>query len=133
VVVLGGGLLDLMQRRHEARQYEAQSGPALADHVFHRQGRPIVDFRDDWTAACEKAGTPGLLFHDLRRSAVRQLEKSGVSQAVAMKITGHKTDSVFRRYRIVDEGDIAQALEAVQTANADAPASNVVSIRKARA
>ncbi len=84
---------------------------ALSPFVFHRRGQRIMAFRDGWADACEAAKAPGLLFHDLRRSAVRNLDKSGVSQAVARKISGHKTDSIFRRYRIVDEVDIEQALE----------------------
>ena len=92
-----------------------------------------MDFRDVWAEARKTAKVPGLLFHDLQRSAIRNMEKSGeVTQAVAMKITGHKTDSVYRRYRIVDEGDIERALEKTQDSIKQAPASNVADIGKAR-
>jgi hypothetical protein len=74
-----------------------------------------------------------LLFHDLRRSAVRNMEKSGaVTQAVAMKITGHETDSVYRRYRIVDEADIERALDRTQESIKQAPASNLAEIGRSR-
>lgn len=49
------------------------------------------------------------MMHDFRRTAVRNLSRSMISQAVAMKITGHKTTSVFRRYDIVSKDDLERA------------------------
>jgi integrase len=62
-----------------------------------------------WRTACKGAGTPGRLLYDLRRTAVRNLERAGVSRSVAMKMTGHKTESVYPRYAIVSEGDLREA------------------------
>lgn len=74
--------------------------------VFHRQGRPIKSYKDAWQVAIEKAGLPPTkLVHDFRRSAVRNLMRAGVQQATAKKLTGHKTDSVFERYNIIDDRD----------------------------
>jgi len=61
--------------------------------------------------ATASVGLGNLLSHDLRRSACRGLLQSGVPQAVCMKITGHRTDSVFRRYAIVTTDDQAEAFE----------------------
>ncbi len=80
------------------------------DYVFIREdGSPIRDFRKLWANVCEEAGVPGLLLHDLRRTGVRNLRRLGVAESVAMKISGHKTSSVFRRYDITDEADLADA------------------------
>jgi integrase len=73
-------------------------------YVFHyADGSRIKDFRKQWDAATEKADLPGKLLHDFRRTAVRNLERAGVPRSTAMAMVGHKTESIYRRYAIVDE------------------------------
>jgi integrase len=79
--------------------------------VFTREdGKPVRDFRGAWTNACAAAKVPGLLFHDLRRTAARNLRRAGVAEGVIMKIGGWKTRSVFERYAIVSQSDIRDAM-----------------------
>jgi integrase len=54
-------------------------------------------------------GVPGRIFHDFRRTAVRNLERAGVPRSVAMKMVGHKTEAVYRRYAIVSDSDLRAA------------------------
>lgn len=84
-------------------------------YVFTRSsGKPIRDFRGTWATACVAAGVPGLLFHDLRRTAARNLRRAGVAEGVIMKIGGWRTRSVFERYAIVAQQDIADAMSKLE-------------------
>jgi integrase len=81
----------------------------ICPYVFHRDGKPIKNFRHAWITACRNAGVPGRFVHDFRRTAVRNLVRAGVPQSVAKKMTSHKTDSVFQRYDIVSPDDLRVA------------------------
>jgi integrase len=84
-------------------------GKKPEDAVFTwGDGSPVKDFRASWVKMTEAAGV-SVLLHDFRRSAARNLIRSGVSRDVAKRITGHKTDSMFSRYNIVAENDLADA------------------------
>jgi integrase len=104
---LSGRLWEIIQERAKVRRLDCP-------YVFHLDGKKIGDFRKAWTSACKRAGLAGLLIHDLRRSAARNLSRAGVKEQTAMKITGHKTTAMYRRYNIVDEEEIRRAQEKVQ-------------------
>lgn len=106
---------------------------------------PIGAFRKSWNTACYKAGIPCTVrpilirghiqkgkakvlkasrtFHDLRRSFARESDRAGVRQAAIMKLGGWKTDSVFRRYNIVSEGDLRDAMQQIEQFRRNGPAN----------
>jgi integrase len=88
-------------------QYEYRGDSPL---VFHRHGHPIKDYTTAWRSARVKAGLPERIVHDLRRTAIRNLRRAGVPEQTAMKLSGHKTRSVFDRYDIHNEDDLRDAV-----------------------
>jgi integrase len=105
---LRGELLEIVQRAHEKRRPDCS-------FVFHDEGEPIGDFRKAWKTACKKAGLVGIIVHDLRRTAVRNMVRAGIPERVAMELSGHKTRRVFDRYNIVNDADRAHASELLQS------------------
>lgn len=97
-------------RRAATTVLERRTGQIIP-WVFHRKGQPIKSYDVAWRTACNRAGYPGRFVHDFRRTAVRNLERAGVSRSVAMQLTGHKTESVYRRYAIVVEADLWEGVE----------------------
>ena len=115
VLALDGEVAEILARREAARLTERQGEPVVASHVFHRAGHPVGDFKRAWASALVKAGLPDKLFHDLRRTGVRNMIRRGVPETVAMSISGHKTRSTFDRYNITSSEDQRKAMRAVST------------------
>src|SRR5208282_1035953 len=130
-VPIMGELIHLIERRKEERSINTSSGVTLSSLVFHRGGEPVVEFRKSWATACKKADCPGTLLHDLRRSAARNLIRSGVTKDVCKMVGGWKTDSMFSRYNVTAEQDLREAMQKVTDYN-EAESRKVVTMEASR-
>jgi len=99
----------LERRRAVTRDRERELG-RIIPHVFTRKnGEPIHGLRKAWCKACRAAGVPGRVLHDFRRTAVRNLVRSGVPERVAMQMVGWKSRQMLDRYNIVSHADLHEA------------------------
>lgn len=137
-LALVGELREIIERRQEKRT-------AFCPFVFHRKGRQIKSFLNQFRSAAiavglgqmtvdpmtKKSRYLGIVPHDLRRSGIRNLTKAGVGESEGMSISGHRTNSTYKRYNIIDEDLQRQALEkAQQFQKLEVERRKVVPIRK---
>src|SRR5262245_545859 len=102
MVILDGELLEAIQKQWERRKVVTIPGQCptlLCPFVFPRDGKPIKDPRKAWNKARKATGLTTKIPHDFRRTAVRNMVRAGLPERVAMMISGHKTHSVFDRYK----------------------------------
>jgi len=99
----------LEAQRDMVRTIELEQACVIPWVFVQPDGSRIKDFRWAWRKACKDAGVPGRLVHDFRRTAVRNLERAGVPRSAAMRMTGHKTEAVYRRYAITDSAMLQEA------------------------
>ncbi len=104
-------LKGVLERQRERTTAIEKATGQIIPWVFHREGKPIRRFDRSWKTACRKAGVPGKLRHDFRRTAVRNLERAGVARSAAKAMVGHLTDSIYNRYAIADEAMLHEGAE----------------------
>jgi len=113
VVYMTGELRSLLLTQWEERKASGK----LSSYVFPNESRTNrilkTRFNRAWKKACKDAKIGNKLYHDLRRTAVRNMVRAGIPERVAMMISGHKTRSIFDRYNIVDDKDLKQAAEKI--------------------
>jgi integrase len=126
---LTGRLREILEKQLAETEAAQQLTGTIIPWLFHHDGKQIKHFRRSWVTACVKAGlgrrvigTDGRIIktvvdripHDFRRTAVRNLERAGVPRSAAMKLIGHKTQAIYSRYAIADEGMLKDAAVKLQ-------------------
>ena len=116
-VHLDGELQTVFNDLWESRKATMKETQKISPYIFLNETRldRIRDFRGSWDTACGKAEIGKRLFHDFRRTAVRNMVRAGIPERVAMMVSGHKTRSVFDRYNIVNDTDLKLASQKMET------------------
>ena len=101
---------------HNACNPAKTPGKLLPDckFIFHRNGRQIKDFREEWAKATKRAKLTGLSVHDLCRSCAVNLSRAGVEETTASKYMNRKTLAIYKQYRIVQTRDTERAGAALE-------------------
>ena len=128
-------LAKILERRKALRRVEVNGTAHLCEFIFHRGGQPVGSFKKAWKTACKAAGVDGTLYHDLRRSCVKNLTDAGVRSSLAMRVGGWKTESMLKRYQIEVDEEVRAAMEQtdkyVTVAKAKGqPETNVVAMQR---
>ncbi len=140
-LALEGPLRAIIERRLAARRLDCRlifwRPHRGAPTARVQPGMPlrIYEFRKTWATACRRAGIQagkaGRMFHDLRRTGVRNLRRAGVDRKIAMAISGHRTEAVFERYNIDTDDDLREAVDKLSSyVNGLPTAPTVVPIRE---
>ncbi len=138
IPMAGAELEGILERRKAAQKVTVNGVVEFSPWIFSRVLRgklvPVRSIRKAWAEACAAAGFPQIRYHDLRRSAVRNMIEAGVPPVWAKKVSGHKSDQLFERYAIAVETQIADALTTTEAyriaAKAEAASGQVVSIER---
>lgn len=124
---LSARLREILTRRAERRRLDCPL-------VFHVNGKPMYHaWQDAWVRACRAAGLTGKRLHDLRRTVSRDLIRSGVAPGTAMRVTGHKSPVMFRRYAVVRDADLQEATDRLAAYRATlSPERTVIPLARAQ-
>jgi integrase len=128
LVYLQPEALEALRQWDEKTKVLERSQGIIVRSLFHHDGEAIHDFYAAWRSACNRANLSGALFHDFRRTAARNYRRSGEDESVIMKILGHKTREIFKRYNIVNEDDLRRAAERVTAVSNGAKTGQIIAI-----
>jgi integrase len=102
-----------LQRLAKVRTLTTATTEAVSRHVFTYEGKPLQRVSRSFKTALKDAGITDFRFHDLRHCASTNLRRAGVDTATAMKIVGHKSEKMWKRYNAIEERDLTQAAQKV--------------------